>query len=151
MPRAAIRYFSEDTNFTIQHPRTTARWLKSVASHEKVELGEINFIFCSDAYLADLNREYLSHDYYTDILTFDNMSGDEPISGDIYISVDRVRDNAAGFGVSFDEELHRVMVHGILHLIGYSDKSMTKRKVMKKKEDAYLSLRPGVPRGTLHK
>ncbi|MDV3307237.1 MAG: rRNA maturation RNase YbeY [Cyclobacteriaceae bacterium] len=142
MPSAAIRYFSEDTDFTIPHPRKTARWLKSVARDEKVELGEINFIFCSDGYLIDLNRRYLQHDYYTDILTFDNRIGVEPITGDIYISVDRVKDNANQFGVGFIDELHRVMVHGILHLIGYSDTTPSKKKVMKKKEDAYLSLRP---------
>jgi rRNA maturation RNase YbeY len=142
MPAAAIRYFSEDTDFTIPHPRKTARWLRSVANREKTDLGEINFVFCSDAYLLGLNRRYLQHDYYTDILTFDNSSGEGPLMGDIYISVDRVRDNAKRFGVSFDEELHRVMVHGILHLIGYTDTSPSKKTAMKKKEDAYLSLRP---------
>ena len=142
MPAAAIRYFSEDTDFTIPHPRKTAQWLKRVAAQEEVELGEINFIFCSDAYLLDLNRRYLQHDYYTDILTFDNSVGEGPIMGDIYISVDRVRDNAGQFGVPFNQELHRVLVHGILHLIGYTDTTPAKMKAMKKKEDAYLSLLP---------
>jgi probable rRNA maturation factor len=141
MPAGAIRYFSEDTDFTIPHPRKTASWLKVVAKREKAVLGEINYIFCSDSYLLDLNRRYLQHDYYTDILTFDNSGGEGPLAGDIYISVDRVRDNAKQFGVSFDEELHRVMVHGILHLIGYTDTSPSRKKAMKKKEDAYLSLR----------
>src|SRR5690606_1277094 len=141
MPAAAIRYFSEDTNFSIPYPRKTSRWLNDVARREKTEIREINYIFCSDPYLLDLNRRYLQHDYYTDILTFDNSGGEGPLAGDIYISVDRVRDNAKQFGVSFDEELHRVMVHGILHLIGYTDTSPSRKKAMKKKEDAYLSLR----------
>lgn len=144
MPAAAVRYFSEDTDFTIPHPRKTTRWINAVADREKVTLGEINFIFCSDAYLIDLNRRYLRHDYYTDILTFDNRIGEGPLTGDIYISIERVGDNASCFGVTFDDELHRVMVHGILHLIGYSDASPSRKKVMKKKEDAYLSLRPEV-------
>ncbi|MFO7256065.1 MAG: rRNA maturation RNase YbeY [Bacteroidota bacterium] len=141
MPAAAIRYFSEDTDFILPHPRKTTRWLKAVASAEKVDLGEINFVFCSDDYLLDLNRRYLQHDYYTDILTFDSGGGEGLLMGDIYISVDRVRDNAKQFGVSFDEELHRVIVHGVLHLIGYTDTTPAKKKAMKKKEDAYLSLR----------
>ncbi len=141
MPPASIRYFTEDTDFTLPHPRKTARWLKEVAGREKTALGEITVIFCSDTYLADMNRRFLRHDYYTDILTFDNRDGKGPLTGDIFISIDRVRDLAAQFGVAFDEELHRVLVHGMLHLIGYSDKTGPKKKLMKKKEDAYLSLR----------
>ena len=135
-----IRFFAEDISFTPSGQRALKSWIKgSLLTHEK-ELGEINFIFCSDSYLHQLNLEYLNHDTLTDIITFD-QSDNEEIAGDIYISVDRVRDNARQGSVNFTDELHRVMIHGILHLIGYGDKTPKEKQLMRKKEDVFLSLR----------
>lgn len=141
MPRAGIRFFNEQTQFSLPHPRKTARWLRLVATDEKASIGEVNYIFCSDAYLHTINKKYLKHDTYTDIITFDNSTTRNVLEGDIFISLDRVRENAAKYEVTFDEELHRVMVHGVLHLTGYTDKTPSQKQSMKKKEDAYLSLR----------
>ena len=114
------------------------RWFEQIAESEKQNLGELNFIFCSDDYLLKINQEYLKHDYYTDIITFDYS--DELISGDIFISLDRVRDNAKQLNESEDRELHRVMAHGVLHLIGYKDKTEAESREMRQKEEAALSL-----------
>lgn len=102
--------------------------------------GELSFIFCSDEYLLELNRTHLDHDYYTDIITFDYSEGDE-LSGDLYISIDRVRDNAKQLKLSPQDELHRVMIHGVLHLAGYGDKSSKEADIMRAQEDNCLTLR----------
>ena len=107
---------------------------------EKKKVGELSFVFCSDAYLLEINKQYLKHDYYTDIITFDLSQIPGMISGEIYISVDRVRDNAQNFNVSFKEELHRVIFHGALHLCGYRDKTAKEEALMRKMEDKYLKL-----------
>ena len=111
-----------------------------MVSNEDHETGEINYIFCSRLYLLNLNQTYLNHHDHTDILTFDQSTTPGTVSGDIYISVDQVRDNAKQYAVSFQQELKRVMVHGILHLLGYNDKTPEEQKEMRKKEEAYLSL-----------
>ena len=135
-----VRYFSEDIEFNFKGRRANNRWLSAVASGEGRKIGEVNVVFCSDPYLLDVNRKYLGHDYYTDIITFDYCEG--PIlSGDLFISIDSVRENALFYGTSFDEELHRVIVHGILHLVGYDDGTDEEKKTMREKEDAYLSIR----------
>lgn len=103
-------------------------------------VGSINFIFCSDKYLLQLNQKYLNHNTYTDIITFDNSDSQHEISGDLYISVERVRENSKQFSGSFVIELQRVMIHGILHLLGYNDKSSKDKETMRNKEDYYLSL-----------
>lgn len=108
---------------------------------EQHQAGDINYIFCSDEYLMNINVEYLNHHALTDIITFDTSETDDIISGDIYISVDRIKDNAAAFETNRDDELHRVLVHGILHLVGYGDKTRKQKSQMREKEDAYLSLR----------
>jgi rRNA maturation RNase YbeY len=114
-------------------------WYLQVASQETKELGDVTLIFCSDDYLLEVNREHLDHDYYTDIITFDYS--DFPIvSGDLFISVDRVKENAEDFKVSFDHELHRVIIHGFLHLCGYFDKSEEDELLMRSKENQALSL-----------
>lgn len=141
MPSPEIRFFAEQIEFSLPHPRKTSRWIKLVAAEENATIGELNFIFCSDGYLHDINMRYLQHDTYTDIITFDNSITPDNIAGDVFISIDRVRENASNFKVPFDEELHRVIVHGVLHLLGYSDKTAPQRLAMKEKEDAYLSLR----------
>jgi probable rRNA maturation factor len=136
-----ILFFSEGISFKLKNPRKTKSWIKSTVESEHKTLGALNYIFCSDQYLHKINLEYLDHDTLTDIVTFDNSEDDGLIEGDIFISVERVKENAQKFEKTFDEELHRVIIHGALHLIGYSDKSAVAKKQMRKKEDAYLSLR----------
>ncbi len=114
-----------------------------VAGSEVRRVGDISIIFCSDNYILDVNMRYLQHDYFTDIITFDYCEGDR-LSGDLFISVDSVRENALFYGTTFENELNRVMVHGILHLIGYDDHTDEEKKVMRSKEDYYLSLRESI-------
>ena len=114
-------------------------WISKVCITENYNLGDISLIFCSDEYLLDMNRTHLDHDYYTDIITFD-YTDNQIVSGDLFISIDRVRDNASDFNVSFDHELHRVIIHGVLHLCGYKDKSDDEEKLMRTKENNALSL-----------
>lgn len=135
-----IRYDRQDTHFVFKGRRENSRWLKSVAASEAREIGEIAIVFCSDEYLLDINRRFLGHDYYTDIITFDYCEG-KTLSGDLLISVDSVRDNAAHFGTEFDEEIHRVIVHGLLHLIGYDDHTDRDIRQMRSKENRYLCSR----------
>lgn len=111
-----------------------------VAGSEIKTLGDISIIFCSDNYILDVNLRYLHHDYFTDVITFDYCEGNR-LSGDLFISVDSVRENAVEFGTEFDDELHRVIVHGLLHLIGYDDHTPEDQKLMSEKEDYYLGLR----------
>ena len=144
---SSIRFFSEDRTTKLPKPRKTVTWIKSVVKKESKQLGLVNFIFCSDEYLRQINLQYLNHSSYTDIVTFDNSESTGIVEGDIFISVDRVKDNAIKFSRPFQEELHSVLIHGILHLVGYSDKGPIRKLRMTKKEDACLSL-PGVPRET---
>ena len=132
-----INYFFEDTNFKFNKRRATSKWLKSAIALENKKLGNISIIYCSDDYLLEINKQYLSHDYYTDVITFNYCEGDL-ISGDIFISVDTIKANAEEYGASFDNELCRVMVHGILHLIGYDDDCESNQLIMRQKEDFYL-------------
>lgn len=138
---SAIRFFSEKVRFGLPHPIKTSNWLKKAIQKEGFRLKSLNIIFCSDAYLGKMNQRYLNHKTLTDIITFDNSDDQALIEGDIFISIPRIRENAKKFKVSSDSELHRVMVHGVLHLMGYSDKSARQKSIMRKKEDAYLSLR----------
>lgn len=138
-----IKYFSEDISFDLKGKMANNRWLKFVAEAEVRKMGDVNIIFCSDNYLLDINMKYLQHDYFTDIITFDYCDGNT-LSGDLFISIDSVRDNARYYGADFVTELRRVMVHGILHLIGYDDHSEEEVKTMRAKEDYYLGLRKSV-------
>lgn len=135
-----IRYFTEDIKFEFKGKLSNNKWLRLVASSEIRKVGDINIIFCSDNYILDVNMKYLQHDYFTDIITFDYCEG-EVLSGDLFISIDSVRENAGFYKTGFQDELNRVIVHGILHLIGYDDHSEEEIKVMRSKEDYYLSLR----------
>jgi len=137
----SIRFFNEGVVFSLPHPRKTTVWIKGVITREKKSLTEINYIFCSDKFLLSLNKGYLNHNTLTDIITFDNSATKGALEADIYISVERVADNASKFQANFDEELHRVMIHGVLHLLGYKDKKGTEKALMRKKEEACLSLR----------
>lgn len=138
---ANLEFFNQDISFKVPKPRKTKLWITEVILREKAHLVHINYIFCSDAYLLSMNERYLNHKTLTDIITFDNAEIEGEIEGDIFISIERVIANAQGLKISFSDELHRVMIHGVLHLIGYSDKSIEEKSVMRKKEDAYLSLR----------
>lgn len=141
-----IRFFSEETKFNLKGKRATAAWLKEVAVSRGFTIGDLNYIFCSDEYLLDVNREFLGHDYYTDIITFDNSgdyffeTGREAVSGDVYISVDTVRKNGELYGEGFDRELHRVIVHGLLHLTGCDDTTPALEKKMHCAEDEALKM-----------
>lgn len=135
-----IRYYREDTKFDLKGKLQNNRWLKEVAQREDRKIGDINIIFCSDNYLLEVNKKYLEHDYYTDIITFDYCEKDI-LSGDLFISVDCVRDNASFYGTEFSNELNRVMVHGVLHLIGYDDHTDEDIAVMRSKENTYLEIR----------
>ena len=138
-----ISYYREDTTFVFKGRTLNNRWLRMVAGSEVRRIGDISIIFCSDNYILDVNMRYLQHDYFTDIITFDYCEGDK-LSGDLFISVDSVRENALYYGTEFEDELNRVMVHGLLHLIGYDDHTEEEQKVMREKEDYYLSLRKSV-------
>jgi rRNA maturation RNase YbeY len=135
-----VSYFNEDTKFDFKEKRLTNRWLKLVAESEIRRLGDISIIFCSDNYILDVNMKYLRHDYFTDIITFDYCEGDL-ISGDLFISIDSVRENAALYGAEFEDELDRVMVHGVLHLLGYDDHTPEEIAVMREKENYYVKLK----------
>lgn len=135
-----IRFFYEEVEFKLNHPTKVRRWITESAKKEKRKVSEVNYIFCTDNYLLGLNQDYLNHKTLTDIITFDNSEG-RFIEGEIYISIERVSENAAKYKSKLVDELHRVMIHGILHLCGYKDKRPAEKTLMRKKEDACLSLR----------
>lgn len=131
--------FNYETDFILDSEENIASWLSAVIISEKKKEGEINYIFCDDEYLRKINLEYLNHDTLTDVISFDYTMGNE-ISGDVFISVERVKDNATDFKVSFEEELKRVLVHGILHYCGYKDKGEVEELLMRTKEDEKIAL-----------
>ncbi len=133
-----VSFFSEDIDFKLVNPLKTKKWLKNASISEGYELSQLNYVFCTDEYLLEINKQYLDHDYFTDIITFDNSEEDNQLEGDIYISVDRVRENAATFHTDFDTEMRRVLIHGLLHLAGHDDTSEALKTAMRAKEDEYL-------------
>mgnify|MGYP004500870131 len=135
-----VSYFLQDIDFVFKHKRLNNSWLKLVAESEIKKLGNINIIFCSDNYILDINVKYLGHDYFTDIITFDYCEKNI-LSGDLFISIDTVRANAEFYKTEFKNELNRVIVHGLLHLIGYDDHTPEEQKIMREKENYYLELR----------
>jgi probable rRNA maturation factor len=134
-----IDFFSE-TEFNLQNSEEVASWISKIITDEKCEEGEISYIFCDDEYLHKLNVEFLNHDTLTDIISFDNSLGNQ-INGDIFISIERVKENADSYTTTFENELHRVIIHGILHYCGFKDKTKTDAELMRKKEDEALSQR----------
>lgn len=126
-------------SYQLKHKTTLRKWIGNTIEIEKKQLTQLNYIFCNDSFLLSLNQKHLNHNYYTDILTFDNSDKRKEIEGDIFISIDRVKDNAKTLCVSLKQELYRVMIHGVLHLCGYKDKSKTQQKNMREMEDFYLS------------
>lgn len=154
-----ISFNNEDIQFNLRNKTKLKNWIVSTIEKKKQKAGDISFVFCSDAFLLEMNKEYLNHDTYTDIITFDYSSDERfstplevttkggkpkmkktsaPISGDIFISIDRVKDNAKNFSKSFEDELHRVIIHGVLHLLGYKDKTKNAKAEMRKQEDLCL-------------
>lgn len=131
--------FNYETDFELSDEVALETWVEMIILNKGFEPGEINFIFCDDEYLHRLNVEFLQHDTLTDVISFDNSLG-KLISGDIFISIERVKDNSIDFKVSFEEELHRVMIHGILHFLGFKDKTPDDEKVMRFEENHALSL-----------
>ena len=134
-----ITYNSYSTLMPQMNAAEITTWIDKVAKHYGKRVGNINYIFCSDAEILAINRQYLSHDFYTDIITFDYCAHDI-LSGDLYISLDTVKSNAEDLGKSYDEEFHRVVIHGILHLVGINDKGPGEREIMEAAEDAALAL-----------
>ena len=137
----SINFFEEDISFKLKKKTLVKKWIKATIEAEGFLLNELNYIFCSDQYLLQINQKYLDHDTYTDIVTFDNSETDKVIEGDIFISIDRIRENALKFNTGEENELHRVIIHGALHLLGYTDKKSADKKIMTGKEDHYLSVR----------
>jgi len=142
MPDNTIFYFSEDVDYEFKDSLTNDLVLTQIAGIEKVSIDSLNYIFCSDPYLLELNMKYLEHDYFTDIISFETSEEIGVLSGDIFISVDRAKENADLYKVSLEEEIKRLIIHGLLHLIGYKDESDDEKLLMRKKEDYYLSLFP---------
>ncbi len=131
--------FHFTNSFTLKNKRKIKNWLKSTIVNEKKKIGDINYVFCSKEYLKKMNNDYLSKDYETDVISFD-FSKDNKISGDIYISNETVKKNSIIFNIGFNNELKRVMVHGLLHLLNYNDKSEQELKIMREKENFYINL-----------
>ncbi len=141
MGKPDILFFSEDIKFTLQSKNTIRLWLNDLIVQEHYRLHHLNFIFCSDKYLHNINVQYLNHDDYTDVITFDNSNVEGSVEGDVFISIERIKENAKTLKNNFSNEIHRVMAHGVLHLCGYKDKSPKAKWAMTRKEDYYLSLR----------
>ena len=137
-----ITFHSEDIAFNLSNIQILSDWLKTIIDSNNKKLSFLNYIFCSDEYLHDINMKYLNHDTLTDVITF--PYSDDLIEGDIFISIDRIRENAVKLNVPFDNELHRVMVHGLLHLIGLNDKTENEKKLMTKNENESLSILNGM-------
>ena len=137
----SINFFEEGVSYKLKDKTKVKQWIKDTIAAEGYKLDELSYVFCSDEYLLTINQQYLDHDTYTDIVTFDNSETPGNIVGDIFISIDRIRENAAKFNQTFIDELHRVIIHGTLHLLGYKDKSPQDNKKMTQKEDQYLATR----------
>lgn len=141
MTRGSINFFNEDISYNLKQKINLKNWIRDTIESEGQKLKEINFIFCSDEYLLQINEQYLNHSTYTDIITFDNSEKAGYIIADIFISIERVLENAGKFNISSTDELHRVLIHGTLHLLGYKDKPKAKKVLMTAMEDKYLNLR----------
>ncbi len=136
-----INFFQEDISYHIEEEEKLKSWITNVIVSENHQPGEINYILCSDEYLHKINQEYLDHDTFTDIITFDMSEDKQEITADIFVSTERIKENAATLDTSERDELHRVLIHGILHLIGFKDGTPDEKSIMRKKEEACLSLR----------
>ncbi|ALI99009.1 rRNA maturation RNase YbeY [Rufibacter tibetensis] len=140
MQELPIEFFTEEVEFEVKNKEKVKTWLSEIISKYSFELESLNYIFCSDEYLHQMNVEYLEHDTLTDVITFDNSDFEGVIEGDVFISIDRIVDNATTFNITPQEELHRVMAHGLLHLLGFDDKTPEKKELMRFKENECLEL-----------
>lgn len=131
--------FNYETEFTLENETLFSDWISRVILSENKKEGDINYVFCDDEYILEINKQYLDHDYYTDIISFDYSVGNE-LHGDVFVSIERVKENAADFDVAFDEELKRVIIHGILHYVGYKDKSEDEELLMRQKENEKIAM-----------
>lgn len=149
--KMAINFFEEEIKSSLTNKRKVKEWIKQIASNKGFTIVSLNYIFCSDEYLLDININYLNHDTYTDVVTFDQSEKETEIEGDIYISIDRVKENANTQQTIYKEELLRVLAHGLLHLCGFKDKTKVDKLEMRNEENLSLSLYPPptVPRGTV--
>ena len=141
----AIAYYAEEVNLPTIKKKAVGDWIRKVASLYGKRTGDISYIFCSDEKILEVNKQYLQHDYYTDIISFDYTEGTK-ISGDLFISLDTVKSNSENFGTDYTEELHRIIIHGILHLCGINDKGPGEREIMTQKENEALALLPAEDR-----
>lgn len=141
----AIAYYAEEVKLPAIKKKAVGDWIRKVASLYGKRTGDISYIFCSDEKILEVNKQYLQHDYYTDIISFDYTEGTK-ISGDLFISLDTVKSNSENFGTDYTEELHRIIIHGILHLCGINDKGPGEREIMTQKENEALALLPGEDR-----
>ena len=141
MPKTAIKFFSQNTNYNISGKNKLRKWIENAAISENKPISELIYIICDDTYLLNLNETYLNHNTFTDVISFDMSDSNVNIKGEIYISIDRVRENSRKYGETIQDEFHRVMIHGMLHLAGYNDRTENERTEMRLKEDYYLSLR----------
>ena len=142
MSKPPINFFTEEIKYDLKHKTNIRTWIKNTIEAEGYVLEELNFIFCSDEYLLAINQQYLQHDTYTDVITFDNSEVLKTIVGDIFISIERIQENARNYKGKTADELCRVMIHGTLHLLGYKDKGKAAKTLMTEKEDQYLSQLP---------
>jgi rRNA maturation RNase YbeY len=136
-----INFFNEETAYSIRQKTLLRKWIADTIAAEKKVAGDLNIILCTDRYLHEMNMQYLNHDTLTDVITFDNSEGRQ-VSGDIFISLERVRENAKKYAKNIRDEIHRVIIHGVLHLCNYSDKSATEKEIMTQLENTYLAQRP---------
>ncbi|MCD4680152.1 MAG: rRNA maturation RNase YbeY [Bacteroidales bacterium] len=141
MPQKAIIFFLKNVNYNIREKNKIRIWLERAIKIENKKLTEINYILCNDTFLLNLNKKFLKHNTLTDVISFDMAETDNSINGEIYISINRVKANASKYKVKIQDELHRVMIHGLLHLVGYNDFTVEEKEIMRKREDYYLSLR----------
>lgn len=139
MAKPPINFFPEDVKYTLKNKTQIRDWISDAITAEGYQLEELSFILCSDEYLLAINQQYLNHDTYTDVITFDNSEGLKTILGDIFISIERIQENAKQYNGTVQLELCRVMIHGTLHLLGYKDKGKAAKKLMTQKEDEYLA------------
>lgn len=140
MIKNLIYFFCEDVEYTLKNKRIIRQWISFTILAEGIEkIEELSFIYCTDKYLLSINQQYLNHDTYTDIITFDNSEEENVLSGDIFISLERVKENASLYNVSTTHEMHRIMIHGVLHLCGYLDETPAEKDRMTQKEDFYLN------------
>lgn len=137
--KTKVHFFSYDTPTSLKNTANLKQFIESIFKNEMQNLNSINYIFCSDRVILEINKKYLNHDFYTDVITFDLSPNNKSISAEVYISIDRIRDNAKQLGVSIKSELHRVIFHAVLHLSGYNDKKKREKELMRKKEDKLLA------------